>query len=368
VQSLHRALVVLGLVHASACAGGLELTPIQHAAEKPSNVAVYFRVTTSDGDPVAGLEASAFRIHEDDKLVSEYESKQTILNPEVAASHYTLLLIDMSGSVAESDDRPLIGEAAQKFSTLVETNNKVAVYAFDGSEELHLVSKFSSGDAAGARAAALGSFKPKDPSTNLHGAVIKAIEELDKALEDAENPLRFGTLVVFTDGTDRAARVTSEEMQEAIDSSAYEVFAIGLGAEISEEDLARVGKDGVAMASDSEGVAEAFEAVAERIQGMTKAYYLLSYCSPARAQKHEVRIDAKRTVDDDEQTGSLTTEFDAEGFEPGCDPNRKPSFDVTKGDAIREQQLEEGEARGWSFKKRETSASAEASAGGADEK
>jgi hypothetical protein len=43
-----------------------------------------------------------FEIYEDNELVSVYESKQTILNPEVAASHYTLLLVDMSGSVADS--------------------------------------------------------------------------------------------------------------------------------------------------------------------------------------------------------------------------------------------------------------------------
>jgi hypothetical protein len=35
-----------------------------------------------------------------------------------------------------------------------------------------------------------------------------------------------------------------------------------------------------------------------------------------------------------EITGELETEFDAEGFEKGCDPNKKPKFDITKGDMV----------------------------------
>src|SRR5215211_1775480 len=78
---------------------GLKLTPIKSTHTRPSNVAAYFKVQTSNGEPVGGLTAEQFRIYEDGQLVSTYESKQVILNPEVAASHYTMLLVDMSGSV-----------------------------------------------------------------------------------------------------------------------------------------------------------------------------------------------------------------------------------------------------------------------------
>ena len=112
---------------------GLKITRIQTAADKPSNVAVYFKVEDASGEPVGGMTAEQFEIYEDDELVSVRESQQTILNPEVAASHYTLLLVDMSGSVAESEDFPMISEAATLFTSQVEANNKVAIYAFDGS-------------------------------------------------------------------------------------------------------------------------------------------------------------------------------------------------------------------------------------------
>src|SRR5262245_36209724 len=111
------------LVLVAACGGskqGLKLTLLNASVQKPSNIAVYFTVDTAEGEPVAGLTAEQFKIYEDGQPVSALESKQTILNPEVAAEHFTLLLVDMSGSVSESDDVPLITQSASGFATRVE--------------------------------------------------------------------------------------------------------------------------------------------------------------------------------------------------------------------------------------------------------
>jgi von Willebrand factor type A domain len=317
------------------CATELMLTPIKRVQNKPSNVAIYFKLQNASGEPIGGLAAEQFRIYEDGAIVSRYESKQTILNPEVAASHYTLLLVDMSGSVAESGNRESVVEAAGTFADRVEKSQKVAVYAFDGSEELHPIVPFTdSTGSAKAGVQRLGSYKPQDPSTNLNGAVVRGLAELDRALAHSEHPLRFGTLVVFTDGTDRAARVSAEEMRKRVRESTYDVFAIGLGAEIQEAQLRDIGKSGTTMAADKESVVKAFDTIGGRIEGSTKSFYLLSYCSPARAGKHEVRIEAVAKVGDTERTGSLRSDFDATGFAPNCDPNTPPTFDLTKGDAL----------------------------------
>ena len=317
------------------CAGGLTLTPIKSTQNKPSNVAIYFKVQTASGEPVGGLAAEQFRIYEDGSIVSQYESKQTILNPEVAVSHYTLLLVDMSGSVSDSGNREAVVEAAATFTDRVEKSQKVAIYAFDGSEELHPIVPFTdSTGSAKAGVQRLSSYKPQDPSTNLNGAVVHGLDELERALAHSEHPLRFGTLVVFTDGTDHAARVSAEEMRRKVRESRFDVFAIGLGAEIQEPQLQEIGKNGTTMAKDRGAVVKAFDTIGARIEGLTKSYYLLSYCSPARAGKHEVRIEADAKVGDVSQTGGLRSEFDATGFTPNCDPNTPPTFDVTKGDAL----------------------------------
>ncbi len=313
---------------------GLKLTHIKSAYDKPSNVAVYFKVETSDGHPVGGLTADKFVIYEDGSAVSQYESKQTILNPEAAASHYTLLLVDMSGSISDSGNSQTVVDAATAFTENLEKSQKVGVYAFDGSEDLYPIAPFTnSSGSATAGVKRLATFKPRDPSTNLHGAIVKGLQELDKALSHAEHPMRFGTLVVFSDGTDHAARVSQDDMRKAIKDSPYDVFAIGLGAEMSDDQLKGIGKNGTAKAENRESVKQAFDTIAKRIDDLTRSYYLLGYCSPARAGKHEVTIEAVVKDGDRTRKGQLTSEFDAAGFTTGCDPNKPPSFDIHSGDS-----------------------------------
>jgi hypothetical protein len=336
VSGLAACLAGVTLLFGMGCAG-LQLTTIKATQQRPSNVAIYFKVEDGAGQPLAGLTAEKFRIYEDDQLVSQYESKQTILNPEVAAVHYTLLLVDMSGSVSESGTGDALVQAVGTFTDRVEKQQKVGIYAFDGSPDLTPIVPFT--DQAGSAKAGvqqLATFKPKDPSTNLNGAVVRALDELDAALGKATQPLKFGTLVVFTDGTDRANRVPAGDMEQHIKEKPFDVFAIGLGAEIQADQLAKIGKSGTAMAADKNAITKAFDDVGVKVDARTKSYYLLSYCSPSRAGKHEVRIEAvvKNAPNDAEQTGSLRDDFDATGFAPGCDPNTPPSFDVTRGDAL----------------------------------
>lgn len=357
---------LLGLAQL-ACGGTLEVTRINSAEEKPNNVWVFF--TVKDGeDPVGGLTAGNFEIYEDKRLVSTSESQQKILNPEMAAVSYTLLLLDMSGSVTEGEGANTVVDAALKFKERVGKSQKVAVYAFDGAEDLHPVVRFTEqeGSLEGGLEG-LRKYEPQDNSTNLHGAVVEGLSVLKEELQKDEKPLKFGTLVVFTDGTDRAARVSDKEMREAVrheDYKHYEMFAVGLGSEIDERTLGAIGKDGFQTVADQEKLSEAFDKIASRIEGHMKRFYLLSYCTPARAGEHEVKIVVKTKIaageveaeeewgvgdnvdppsDDDKKKkkknkkrkkgehsakGSLEYTFDAEGFgpPPKCDPERKPEF------------------------------------------
>src|SRR5262249_39135793 len=149
---------------------------------RPSNIAVYFTVDTDKGEPVAGLTADQFRIYEDGQPISTLESQQTILNPEMAAAHYTLLLIDMSGSVTQSGDLPAIVDAVGAFGERVEKYQKVAVYVFDGTKDIQAMAGFSTGAALKNGIQRLSTFKPRDPSTNLNGAVVEAVRALDREM------------------------------------------------------------------------------------------------------------------------------------------------------------------------------------------
>jgi len=328
--SLWRALALGSAVLLAACGGGLKLVHINSSARKPSNVAVYFTVDTWGGQPVPGLTAERFSIYEDGLKVSEFESKQTILNPKVAAAHYTLLLIDMSGSVVGSNHFDDVVSAATQFTARVEKYQKVGVYAFDGSTDLYPIVPFTESESAATGGIErLKSFNPHDPSTNLNGAVVNALKALKLALDQEKKALRFGTLVVFTDGTDRAARVSKEDLDKALSAPEYagfDIFAIGVGAEMNNSHLEDIGRTGTVKETDQANLGRAFDQIGGKIEGMTSRYYLLSYCTPARAGKHEVTIEAHA---DKNLWGSLTYTFVADGFGPLCDPTAPPNFDLT---------------------------------------
>ena len=263
------------------CAQSLRLTRLSAAARPPSNIAVFFAVDDARGEPIADLLANDFRIYEDGKLVSVDESQQTIVNPEIAAAHYTLLLVDTSASVNASDQLAAISGAAREFLTSLERYQRVGVYAFDGSKSLYEIVPFTqTGPQALAGLERLSSFETKDPSTNLNGAVLAALSELDKVVRRSDAPLHFGTLVVFTDGTDRANRVPYQQMIDAVEASPHNVYTLGVGLETDDSSLARIGKAGYIRVEESSASSSAFQEIAERILRQTRRYYLLSYCSP----------------------------------------------------------------------------------------
>jgi hypothetical protein len=322
--------VVLAVFAALSAAGcyRMRLDLVDASVQKPSNVALFFQMDDKDGEPKPGVAAEQFQIYEDGKLISTYESKQTILNPEISTVRYTLLLLDMSGSVVESGQVPQLQEAVGAFLEGIGENEKVAIYAFDGRAEILPLAEFGAREATLARKnELLGKWKTEDPSTNLHGAIVQGVAALDAAKAASTVPLRFGTLVIFTDGTDRAHRASDEDALAAIRDSRTTTFVIGLGGEVDQEEAKRFGKDGFVLAADKAAMKAAFEDVAERINARGRSYYLLSYCSPSRAGSHELQLVAKL----EDQQGKLTYTFDAEGFEPDCDPEQVPKFEIPAG-------------------------------------
>ena len=303
------------------CAG-LKLQLVDGSVRKPSNVAVYFAVDTRGGEPVADLTPQDFHIYEDGQPVSILESKQTILQPEVAAIHYTLLLVDMSGSVVDSGDMPALIQAASSFADRVGPYQKVAVYTFDGSPHITAMTGFGGSVRAGINA--LANRRPRDPSTNLNGAVVEGVRVLSQQMDRAPVPLRFGTLVVFTDGTDRAHRASPDDVKVALDGAGFETYVIGVGQEVDRGQLSKIGRSGTFASQNRGDIQRGFDEIGARIEAASKRYYLLSYCSPSRAGEHDVQIQAVAHG----TAGHLEYHFNAAGFGPNCDPNQRPAFDV----------------------------------------
>jgi hypothetical protein len=102
------------------------------------------------------------------------------------------------------------------------------------------------------------------------------------------------------------------------------VYAIAVGGEVNQAEVRAIGRSGTFASKNPQDVARGFEEIARRIEGFTRRYYLLSYCSPSRAGQHQVEIRASKG----NLSGRLSYDFKADGFGPNCDPNQKPAFDV----------------------------------------
>ncbi|HEX7669191.1 MAG TPA: hypothetical protein VF395_06405, partial [Polyangiaceae bacterium] len=261
--------------------GGLHVEPVATSVQKPSNVAVYLAVSKNQ-EPAIGLTERSFQISEDGQDLSPEQTQQVLLPRNMVAVHRALLLVDMSGAVTEGDTRNTIAMAVARFVTKAHTSEPVTVYAFDGGAQLRLIGEYPEGTDEIAEIPALATYTPSDPSSNLHSAVIEALAELDTRLMAAQKPLRIGSLVVFARGADLAGRVTESKMREAISESKHLVFAIGI-KDAPGFKASRIARDGAFEAESPVSLLATFDDAGTRVGSAVGRYYLLSYCSPARA-------------------------------------------------------------------------------------
>jgi Mg-chelatase subunit ChlD len=290
---------------------------LEKRVEEPGKITLFFSLQTGEGEPVPNLPEKNFKLFEDDSELSDFESKRRFLNPEQDYAIESLLLLDMSGSIIESGHLPDLLDAAEDFVAEVAPGKQMAVAIFDGREDIQVVQGFTSNvSVLQEKIRGLKSHKVVDTSTNLYGAVVKALESLDKRSED--RPLYAAFLTVFTDGTHRAGTgggyPNQKEVLKKVNASDHAVFTIGLGGEIDEAVLQSIGKNGFARADKIEDLADAFDQISKRLQDSANSYYALIYCSPARAGKHTFKV----RVTWDELEGEYSFKFDAEGFSGGC--------------------------------------------------
>ena len=303
------------------CASSLRLTLLAAAAGPNSDVALYMDVADAQGQPVTDLHSSDFRVFEDGQAVSQH----TLANQELAAEHFTLLLVDLSSGAVMSDQLGVIRAAAEAWLAQVRPQQHVAVYAFDGAKTLHEIVTFQgerTDSSSKSPLAALQRLEVRDPATNLNGAVLLGLAELGRATRSSRAALRYGTLVVLTDGSDRANRISQRQMLDAVEAAPYRVFTLGIGRDLDDSLLSRVGKTGYIRIEDSSATRSAFRELAELITRATRRQYLVRYCSAARAGHHEVNVEATAPAG----RGQLQYTLDASALHEPCDLTRAPDF------------------------------------------
>jgi len=291
---------------------------------QPSGVAVFFTVDDCNGNPITDLTETDFSVAEDGEALS-VEAEAVVL-PKPGAQAFVTLALDLSKSTDAVRGQLLA--SAQAFCDALYARLpgrvQVGIEVFAGmAESVRVQPPTLLQETIRAKLAELETWEIEAPNgTNLNGAVIDALARLRSsqngfAERSAHGALSTGYLVLFTDGRDTTKLYTGVpgEVADALDESSAHVLAVGLeGDDYDHDALALLAPNGLFEASDSEGLARAFGAIANRIAGQFERTYLLGYCSPTLAGEHEVSVSVAQATT---QISDSWT-FSSEGFGPGC--------------------------------------------------
>lgn len=326
-QRVSRALVALACILPSTLTAGcasLRLDVLRQSAARPSQVAAYFTIERmATRQAVGGLPVERFSVFEDGTAVPPLEGRFTLLDPTTVAAHYTIVLVDAGGAAVRGGMMPSITAGVRSFVERAGDRQRIAVYAFDGESTPRLIAARGTAAEVLPQLAQLESIEPRDSSTNLHGAVVWGVQQLDRELTTVQMPLKFGTLVVFTATRDIADRVTAVSMTDAVSTTQHEVYAAGVGRGVDARFLATIGRTQSFYSADPNAAQSVLDQTADRVAARAARHYFLSYCSPLRADRHRVRIEAR------EEGGAFgTAEFDidATGFRANCDATTAPAW------------------------------------------
>ncbi|WP_424364517.1 vWA domain-containing protein [Maribacter sp.] len=298
----------------------------------PGKVSILFKVSDTDGSPVAGLTADQFTIYEQGRndacfnTISQSESQARISSNSQIFNANTLLVLDLSNSVLSSSLDELktasVSFVNNVMPTTSEESYKMAIYWFDGEDELHLLNDLTSSkqelvDAINSITEDISN----DPSTDLYGAVIKSTKIAEDLLKESikNEVIGAASVVIFTDGTDQASRYTEEAALKKVNDASSNVsfFTIGLGSEIDTQVLTDIGKTYSVFAGNAEELENTFNAISIKISERANSFYLFEYCSPKRDGSGDNNLVIR--VVDGNQKGAVQTEFSADGFTGGCE-------------------------------------------------
>ena len=260
----------------------------------PSNIRLFFSLRDCDGNPIVGLDETAFVVYEDDRAISVFESGLKALQTQLGFQVHVMLLLDLSGSVVASGNLDRLHAGALSFISVmfgedaeVLPHMEVAIYGFATRTDpiREIVGFTSCPDKLRQGLDDIETFVPSDISTNLYGSIVGAADVLEGLLDPGDDkPIQQTILIILTDGTDTAAMTTNREALLALtddpatpeEEGVHRTYTLGVGAEIDEHELEELALGGESVMVDEwDDLASAFTNLASYIVNEAGAYYIL---------------------------------------------------------------------------------------------
>lgn len=267
-----------------------------------SAVGLHFSLQYCSGRPYTELDTADIIVEEmgnqDFQELLPTESHATIVPSDPLMHVY--VVIDVSNSIQDSNVLDDVADALKQFiDELVSMGSqyRFALFLFDGSTYLYPFIE-DTGDLGDARQRLdeLAQAAGDDPSSsNVYGAVIEGLDQLERAMSlrnlvSSLGTLNVGTLIVISDGDDRASIRTLDQVTQAISATPNNVLTVGLGDVADFPTLSSIGRDGSFSAATPSLLDQTFEQIAARIGVQRDSLYLVGYCSPKRTGTFASRV------------------------------------------------------------------------------
>jgi VWFA-related protein len=241
-------------------------------------VQVTVTVMDDDGELVAGLPRSAFKVMEDGKP----QSVTYFANEDVPLE--LVVAVDISGSMTQA--MPKLKKAVKDFLAAVPEKDAVTLLGFNDS--VFSLTRKSTDMAE--RARAVDRLAPWG-ATALYDVIIRGIEVLGRQTGRK-------ALVVFSDGEDQGSHVALEDVERRLQASDVTLYMIGQGRGVTQENLKKtmarlaVPTGGRTFSTDNvDTLHNAFEELLEELSNQ----YLLGY-PPTNAARDDTWREIKVEV------------------------------------------------------------------------
>lgn len=299
----------------------LRLTPIGNLSASTAHVSLYFTASDANNVPVPGLRDGDFVAREDSVAIDPDESAFRVTNPRAKLVIPTVLLLDLSRSVANKNGIPAVKDAAHAVVARMTPEQRLAIMTF--SEQAQTVVNFTTDTVELDRQ--IDMLQSGGISTNLYGALQTGFAKWNDGFykydSTATDPqLVSGLLIVVTDGNDTAG-VSTLSATLAARGNKRTIF-IPIGTDVDATIANQIGKDGVFDATNGfSDLGNAVSSALTRVEELNSAIYAAEYCSPKLAGTHELLF----TVKGNQQylgtggTSNMTNQCASYGPGPACD-------------------------------------------------
>ncbi len=287
----------------------------------PANIKLELSVEDEHREPVPGLNiVDNFFVIEDGAEPSIAESNLTMFPHHITSDLYTLIMVDLSGSITGKNMVDLKTALTNLINELYKDNEQVAklehkktaIWYFQTA--IHQVIDFTNDKLSLLSAInSLDSYIVPGATTNLYGSFIEGIENLDDTVPDPNDVP--GNLIVITDGKDQAGKTSFDQALAKVKATKHKVWTVGIDTEEFEEaPLKQLGEERCFLAENYSELVEKLLEALMAIEWQNGKYYTLVYASPKRSGTPTVEVEVEDSL---ERSGIISYNFSAGYFYDG---------------------------------------------------